>query len=55
MGKLLEAEGIRVLRSSRATHVFMGDGKVHLDLIRTPHATDQEKPMQVVADILQWS
>ena len=52
METLLEAEGIRVLSSSRATRVLMRDGKVHFDLIRTPRDTDQGKPIQVVADTL---
>jgi pyruvate/2-oxoglutarate dehydrogenase complex dihydrolipoamide dehydrogenase (E3) component len=38
METLLEAEGIRVLRSSQALRVSMRDGRVQLDLIRTPRA-----------------
>jgi pyruvate/2-oxoglutarate dehydrogenase complex dihydrolipoamide dehydrogenase (E3) component len=49
---LLEAEGIRVLRSSRATRVCKRDGKTHFDLVRTPRATDEGKPMKVIADTL---
>jgi pyruvate/2-oxoglutarate dehydrogenase complex dihydrolipoamide dehydrogenase (E3) component len=52
METLLEAEGIRVFRSSRASRVFMRDGKVHVDLIRTPRGAYQGEPMQVVADTL---
>jgi len=52
METLLEAEGICVLCSSRATRVSMRDAKVHFDLIRTPRGTDEGKPMQVVGDTL---
>jgi pyruvate/2-oxoglutarate dehydrogenase complex dihydrolipoamide dehydrogenase (E3) component len=52
METLLEAEGIRVIRSSKATRVFMHDGKVQFDLIRTPRGAYEGNVMQVVADTL---
>jgi pyruvate/2-oxoglutarate dehydrogenase complex dihydrolipoamide dehydrogenase (E3) component len=52
METLLEAEGIRVLRSSQALRVSMRDGKVQLDLIRTPRGASGGERMQVLADTL---
>ena len=52
METLLEAEGIRVLRSSRATRASMRDSKIHFDLIRTPRGAREGEPTQVVADTL---
>jgi len=52
METLLEAEGIRVLRSSQATRVSTRDGKVQFDLIRTPRGAYERKVTQVVADTL---
>jgi pyruvate/2-oxoglutarate dehydrogenase complex dihydrolipoamide dehydrogenase (E3) component len=52
METMLEAEGIRVLRSSQVTRVFMSDGKVQFDLIRTPRGAYKGNVMQVVADTL---
>src|SRR5260370_30834461 len=52
METLLEAEGIRVLRSSQATRVSMRDGKVQFDLTRTPRGTHQREQMRVLADTL---
>jgi pyruvate/2-oxoglutarate dehydrogenase complex dihydrolipoamide dehydrogenase (E3) component len=52
METLLEAEGIRVLRSSQATRVSMRDGKVQFDLTRTPRGTHQGEQKRVLADTL---
>jgi pyruvate/2-oxoglutarate dehydrogenase complex dihydrolipoamide dehydrogenase (E3) component len=49
---LLEAEGIRVLRSSQATRVSMRDGKVQFELIRRPRGAYESEPRQIVADSL---
>ena len=55
METLLEAEGIRVLRSSQATRVSMRDGKVQFDLIRTPRGAYEGEPTQVVAMFLDFA
>jgi pyruvate/2-oxoglutarate dehydrogenase complex dihydrolipoamide dehydrogenase (E3) component len=52
MEALLEAEGIHVLRSSKTTRVFMRDGKIHLDLIRTPRGSHDGEQLKAVADTL---
>jgi pyruvate/2-oxoglutarate dehydrogenase complex dihydrolipoamide dehydrogenase (E3) component len=52
METLLEAEGIRVLHSSQALRVSMREGKVQLDLIRTPRGASEGERMQVLADTL---
>src|SRR5262249_2568667 len=49
METLLEAEGIRVLRSPQALRVSIRDGKVQLDLIRKPRGTSEGERMQVLA------
>jgi pyruvate/2-oxoglutarate dehydrogenase complex dihydrolipoamide dehydrogenase (E3) component len=52
MEALLEAEGIRVLRSSQATRVSPRDGKVQFDLVRRPRDGYQPEPIQIVAATL---
>ena len=52
METLLEAEGIRVLRSSQALRVSMREGRMQLDLIRTPRGASEGEHMQVLADTL---
>ena len=52
METLLAAEGIRVLRSSRATRVSLRDGKVQFDLVRRPHGGYKSEPIQTVAATL---
>ena len=49
METLLEAEGIRVLRSSQATRVSMRDGKVQFDLLRRPLGGYESEPIQIGA------
>jgi pyruvate/2-oxoglutarate dehydrogenase complex dihydrolipoamide dehydrogenase (E3) component len=48
----LEAEGVRVLRSSQATRLSMPDGKVQFDLVRRPRGASESEPIQIVADTL---
>jgi len=52
METLLADEGIRVLRSSQALRVSMPEGKVQLDLTRTPRGASEGERMQVLADTL---
>ncbi len=52
METLLEAEGVRVLCSSRAVRVSMRDCKVQLDLVHQPRGGHESHTMQVVADTL---
>jgi len=52
MEALLEAEGICVLRSSKTTRVFTRDGKIHVDLIRTPRGSHHGEQLKAVADTL---
>ena len=49
---LLEAEGVRVLCSSRAVRVSMREGKVQLDLVHQPRGGHESYTMQIVADTL---
>src|SRR6516162_10668666 len=52
METLLEAEGIRVLRSSQALRVSMREGRMQLDLVRTPRGASGGERVQVLADTL---
>jgi pyruvate/2-oxoglutarate dehydrogenase complex dihydrolipoamide dehydrogenase (E3) component len=52
METLLQAEGIRVFRSSQAIRASTRDGKVELDLIRTAPGASEGERMQVLADTL---
>jgi len=49
---LLEAEGIRVLRSSQVTRVSVRDDKVQFELVRRPRGAYESEPRQIVADSL---
>jgi pyruvate/2-oxoglutarate dehydrogenase complex dihydrolipoamide dehydrogenase (E3) component len=48
----LQAEDIRVVRSSQASQVSMRDGKVQFDLVRRPRGSFESEPIQIVADTL---
>jgi pyruvate/2-oxoglutarate dehydrogenase complex dihydrolipoamide dehydrogenase (E3) component len=52
METLLEAEGIRVLCSSRSVRVSMHDGKVELDLVHKPRGRHEDHTIQIFADTL---
>jgi pyruvate/2-oxoglutarate dehydrogenase complex dihydrolipoamide dehydrogenase (E3) component len=48
----LKTEGIRVLRSSKATRLSVHDGKVRFELVRSPRGARGTEPTQIVADTL---
>jgi pyruvate/2-oxoglutarate dehydrogenase complex dihydrolipoamide dehydrogenase (E3) component len=52
MEMLLEGEGIRVLRSTQATQVSMGDGKVQIELVRGQRCAEESEPMRIEAESL---
>jgi pyruvate/2-oxoglutarate dehydrogenase complex dihydrolipoamide dehydrogenase (E3) component len=52
METLLEAEGIRVLRSSQATRVSLCDGKVQIEVVQRARGGHESEPIQIVAATL---
>src|SRR6516225_4880045 len=52
METLLEAEGIRVFRSSQAMRVSLCDGKVQVDLVQRVRGSHESEPIQIVAATL---
>jgi pyruvate/2-oxoglutarate dehydrogenase complex dihydrolipoamide dehydrogenase (E3) component len=52
METLLEAEGVRVMCSSRVVRASLRDGKVQLELVHKPRGSHKSQTMQIVADTL---